>query len=171
MEAVDITQYLHANIPISEKMGVRVVRAMPAEIVLEAPLAPNVNHRNTVFGGSAVSLATLACWALLYSRLHAEGLSGRLVIQRSTMDYTKPITADFSAVCRVTDERGWRVLRKTLDRRGKGRISMRSTLCCRAENVANFHGEFVVITGDESEVRESDGIDDGNDPIGLENRR
>ena len=150
MEAVDITRYLHTNIPISEQMGVRVARATRTEIVLEAPLGPNINHRNTVFGGSAASLTTLACWALLYSRLNAEGLPGRLVIQRSTMEYTKPATADFAAVCRVTDERDWRVLTKTLERHGRGRIAMRSTLRCLEEDVASFHGDFVVVANGES---------------------
>ena len=68
-------------------MEVTVVEASPHQVVLSAPLAPNINHRDTVFGGSASAVAILAAWSMLHLRLSAEGLGSRLVIQRNTMDY------------------------------------------------------------------------------------
>ena len=56
---------LHERIPLSRAMGVRVLRAEPGGVVVEAPLAPNVNHSGTVFGGSASAVALLAAWALV----------------------------------------------------------------------------------------------------------
>ena len=78
-------------------MQVSVLEATPDATLLAAPLAPNINHRETVFGGSAAALATLAAWTLLHARLAAAGLPSRLVIQRNTMDYDAPIPTDFTA--------------------------------------------------------------------------
>ena len=38
-------------------MGVRVVSAAFDRVELSAPLAPNINHRDTLFGGSAAAIA------------------------------------------------------------------------------------------------------------------
>ena len=81
----DLEVYLHEHIPLSQAMQVSVVEASPDRVVLRAPLAPNINHRDTVFGGSSASLAMLASWLLLLVRLESEGLECRLVVQRGTM--------------------------------------------------------------------------------------
>ena len=59
-------------------MEVTVVEASLHQVVLSAPLAPNINHRETVFGGSASAVAILAAWSMLHLRLSAEGLGSRL---------------------------------------------------------------------------------------------
>ena len=56
---LEIEQYLHRYIPLAIAMGVRVKDATPARVELTAPLAPNVNHHDSVFGGSAAAVATL----------------------------------------------------------------------------------------------------------------
>ena len=81
----ELERYLHQHIPLSKAMQVSVVEVLPAGVVLSAPLAPNINHRDTVFGGSASALAILAAWSLLHTRLSGEGIASRLVIQRNTM--------------------------------------------------------------------------------------
>ena len=50
---VEVEQYLHRHIPLSAAMGIRVRLATPHRVELWAPLAPNINHQSTVFGGSA----------------------------------------------------------------------------------------------------------------------
>ena len=86
-----LERYLHQQIPLSAAMGVRVRMATPERVQLAVPLAPNINHNETAFGGSAAALATLSAWALLHLRLAGAGLQARLVIQRSSMEYEQPI--------------------------------------------------------------------------------
>ena len=62
-------------------MQVTVLEASLQQVVLTAPLAPNINHRETVFGGSASAVTILAAWSMLHLGLAAEGLGSRLVIQ------------------------------------------------------------------------------------------
>lgn len=64
MKRCDLEQYLHEHIPLSRAMGVEVQEADWNGVTLRAPLAPNNNHRETVFGGSASAVAILAAWAL-----------------------------------------------------------------------------------------------------------
>ena len=136
---------LHERIPLSVALGVRVLRAEPGGVVVEAPLAPNVNHSGTVFGGSASAVAMLAAWSLVEVRLEAAGQPGRIVVRRSGMDYERPITAGFIAAAQAPDEEEWERLLQTLQRGRMGRIAIRSVLTCGGGRVGELEGEFAVI--------------------------
>jgi thioesterase domain-containing protein len=138
-----LERYLHQQIPLSAAMGARVLVATPETVQLTAPLAPNVNHNDTVFGGSAAALATLSAWALLHLRIARAGLQARLVIQRSSMEYQLPIPGAFDAVCGFSDELAWERFRATLVRRGRARLALTAYLVHEDQQMATFEGAFV----------------------------
>ncbi|MGH8288517.1 MAG: YiiD C-terminal domain-containing protein [Steroidobacteraceae bacterium] len=140
-----LERYLREQIPLSAAMALRVEMATVEQVRLWAPLAPNVNHHETVFGGSAAALAILSAWALLHLRIERAGLRARLVIQRSDMEYERPIAGDFEAVCRFSDELAWERFRITLVRRGRARLRLTAHLVYQAERMAGFEGEFVAL--------------------------
>jgi thioesterase domain-containing protein len=90
MTAPELEAYLHGHIPLSAAMQVSVDAVSIDGVTLRAPLAPNINHRDTVFGGSASAVAILAAWSLLHARMRGEGIAARLVIQSNMMDYALP---------------------------------------------------------------------------------
>jgi thioesterase domain-containing protein len=138
--------YLHEHIPLSKAMGVQVVNASVTGVTLAAPLAPNINHRETVFGGSASAVAILSAWALLYLRLTHEQLHARLVIQKNTMTYEQPIPARFTTSSTITDTVAWDRFVHTLRRRGRARITVESLLYCNGAEVGKLEGDFVALT-------------------------
>ena len=143
--AADLQQYLHGRIPISAAMGVRVLEATPDKVVLSAPIGPNVNHRETVFGGSAAAVATLAAWSVLRLALQSQGRDVRLVIQRSEMDFEHPIPGDFTATALRPPVAEWSLFEQSLSRRNKARIAVRSELWLDQQRVGSFEGDFVAI--------------------------
>ena len=145
MTAAALESSLHHRIPLSRAMGVRVLHAAPDRVVLAAPLAPNVNHSGTVFGGSAAAVAVLAAWSLVEVRLQAAAQPGRIVIRRSTMDFEQPIVRDFTATARPPAAANWAKLLATLQRGRMGRIVVRSVLECEGTRVGELEGEFAVI--------------------------
>jgi thioesterase domain-containing protein len=60
VDRCELAHYLHEHIPLSHAMGVEVVEADWHSVTLRAPLAPNINHRETVFGGSASAVGIVA---------------------------------------------------------------------------------------------------------------
>jgi thioesterase domain-containing protein len=85
MNPKELEQYLHEHIPLSQAMQVSVLDAKEDCVVLSAPLAPNINHTETIFGGSASAVAILAAWSLVHVRLKGAGIAYSIVIQRNTM--------------------------------------------------------------------------------------
>ena len=143
MSPQDLQIYLHQHIPLSQAMEVTVVEASLSQVVLSAPLAPNINHRETVFGGSASAVAILAAWSMLHLRLSAEGLGSRLVIQRNTMDYLAPIDGTFTAVAQAPAAEAWQLFTRMLRRKGLGRIEQTSALLYNGTQAGRLVGGFV----------------------------
>jgi thioesterase domain-containing protein len=145
--ALALQRYLHERIPLSRAMAVEVLEATPDGVLLRAALAPNINHRDTVFGGSAAALAILSAWALLLLRLRAAGIEARLVIQRNTMEYERPMLAAFTARSFLAEATDWERFVQLLERRGRARIEVASVLECDGETAGRMHGEFVALAG------------------------
>ena len=126
-------------------MGVRVVACERDRVALVAPLAPNINHRATVFGGSASAVAILAAWTWLHFMLHAAGRPARLVIQKNTVDYLAPITGEFEAHCAAPPAGTVGKFLRTLDRHGKARLELGAVLTCDGKKAATFSGDYVAV--------------------------
>lgn len=145
MQPDELEQYLHAHIPLSRAMCVSVVSVDDEGVTLRAPLEPNINHRETVFGGSASALGILAAWSLLHTRLRAEGVESRLVIQRNTMEYALPIPGEFTARSSLESPAQWEQFRRMLMRKGKARIAVSAILEHAGQGVGKLSGEFVAL--------------------------
>ena len=148
MSPEELELYLHSHIPLSMTMGVGVVSIEEQAVTLSAPLAPNINHRATVFGGSASAVAILCAWSLLHTRLAAAGIASRLVIQRNTMDYLAPIAGDFTAVAQLHPAADWALFHRTIERRGRARIEVDVAVMFDDRVAARLHGTFVALSGD-----------------------
>jgi thioesterase domain-containing protein len=118
----EITAYLHAHIPVTRSLGAAAVRWDGASLALAAPLAPNLNHRGTAFGGSMSALAILAGWGLVHLALRARGFEARLVIQRSAMEFAAPLEGDFTATAALPEADRWERFLATLARHRRARV-------------------------------------------------
>ena len=141
----ELEEYIHQQIPITAAMGVRVVEATVDRVELFAPLAPNINHRETVFGGSASAVATLAAWTLVLVRMRSQQLTGRLVISRNSMEYQLPIVSDFTATAVSDDLHHWTRFVAGLTRKKRGRLKATSRLWLDGQQVARFDGQFAAL--------------------------
>ncbi len=145
MSPLELQHYLHDHIPLSKAMAASVVTMNECTVVLRAPLAPNINHRETVFGGSASTLAILAAWSLLYTRLRKQGITSRVVIQRNSMEYMQPILGEFTAHASLQNPDQWQQFTRMLSRKSKARISVVAELQHEGHVVGRFTGEFVAL--------------------------
>ena len=145
MHENELQAFLRERIPLSNSMDVCVRSISTRQVVLSAPIAPNLNHRDTVFGGSASALAILAAWSVVRVRMQAEDLAGRIVIRRNSVSYEQPMVADFTATASAPDPVEWEKLRASLGRGRPGRIHVTAVLECQGSRTGEFLGEFVVL--------------------------
>lgn len=134
--------YLHRNIPLAAHMQVRVAACDRAGLRLTAPLAPNINHQSTAFGGSLASLATLACWGLTWL-LIGPGTDTAIVVNECHMTYLRPVTDTLVAMCPAPGSRAERAFSATLMRHRKARIELIAQILQAGVICARFNGTFV----------------------------
>ena len=128
MNLDEITSYICKQFPIAVHLGANVELYDGKRVVISSPLAPNRNHTNTAFGGSVAALAILSGWVLLYLKLEEMGIKNRLVIQKSSFEFRKPIDSDFKAVCTMPEEKRWNRFIDTLKKHNRARITIYSKM-------------------------------------------
>lgn len=146
MSPTELEHYLHDRIPLARAMEIVVESVSDTEVVLAAPLAPNRNHRGTLFGGSAAAAATLAAWALLTIRLRDISISELLMIQRSDVRYDFPVTGHFRARSALASAKGWERFIETLKRKQRARISVIAALEQDGVSAIRFTGTFMAVS-------------------------
>ena len=137
--------YLFDHIPLSRHLGVRVQHASTEEVRVTASLAPNLNHRKTGFGGSISAVAILAGWGLLWCRLNKMTTGHNIVIQRNSIDYLVPVTADFTATCKLPTIAEWERFQRVFEQRGRSRIQLDATVHVGETLAATLTGLYVAL--------------------------
>ena len=134
-------QFFHEQIPITHAMGVRVVRNDESGFAVEAPVALNLNHLRTAFGGSINAVATLAAYGMLWLELDDPRV--QVVVAESSIRFLRPVRETIRAVCKRPDPDEWRAFRDEFKNAGKARIKLRVKVVEAEENAAEFEGTFV----------------------------
>jgi len=140
-----LENYLYEHIPLSVAMGVKVVQASLHKVVLIAPLSPNINHKQTAFGGSLHAVATLACWSLMYLNLKEFSGFTEIVISKSEVNYISPVTTDFTIECEFDNQPDWLKFESMLHKKGLGRLRLNAKIYQANKLAVDYWGEFVAI--------------------------
>lgn len=144
----ELTSVWANRMPITSALGIAVAELGARHLSLVMPLAPNRNHKGTVFAGSLSALATLAGWSSMWLKLREAGLTAHVVIQDAQIRYLAPTHSDVTATTRFPDDSNWQRALNGLLRRGRGRLTLTAELRDDTGNlVATFSGRYVMHVG------------------------
>jgi thioesterase domain-containing protein len=93
-----VRRKLAAGVPLISHMGVELVSWSPGEVIVEAPLEPNLNTHGTAFGGSLYCVAAMAGWAMTHLTLMQAGFTPSVWVLRGDVDYLRPVRGRLRAV-------------------------------------------------------------------------
>lgn len=136
---------LHQEIPLSHAIGIDVLSESPSLVRLVAPLANNVNHKSTAFGGSLYCVAVLSCWALVHLQLKSKNIQADIVIQDGSMNYIMPVSGEIVAECVLKDNNVFDKAIVILQRKGRARIKLIASIKQAGKVAVVFEGRFVVL--------------------------
>jgi thioesterase domain-containing protein len=137
-----LEHYLLEHIPITAALGIKVSFVSSEKIVLSAPFDKNINHKQTVFGGSLHAVATLACWGWLHLNLKERV---QIVIAHSEVDYLSPVNTDFEAECHRPDAIEWERFMTIFRRKGKARLTLKAKVVQDGRLCVDYTGTFVAL--------------------------
>jgi len=141
--AAALERTLHDEIPLSQAMGIRVAEFDGTSLRMTAPVAPNINHQSTAFGGSLYSLSVLCGWGLLHLKLAEARLHKHIVIQDADIRYLLPVDHDMDAECKV-DEVKLKNFLRALEKHGRARLSLDVVIKHGDQIAVEFSGRYVV---------------------------
>jgi thioesterase domain-containing protein len=141
----EMNAYLRTELPLTQAMGIRVKSWDGRTVELAAPLGPNLNHADTAFGGSIAALGILAGYTLLYLTLRDRGVSNKLLIQRSEVDFLRPIDTDLGARATLPAEEEVAAFLEGIARRRRGRLSVVSEILSGVAIGARHTGVYIAI--------------------------
>ena len=118
-----VEKQLLDDIPLAREMQLGISAWDGESLRMSAPLAPNVNDKGCAFGGSLVSMMTLACWSLITLAAEQAGEPCDIYVQDSAVRYLQPVWGDFDAEARLALNQSWASFFTTLHARGKARLS------------------------------------------------
>lgn len=87
----ELQQRWEQQIPISDKMGIKINQYTGYRFECAAQLNPNLNPHNTMFAGSAFTLATLTGWGMTWLLMKERGLEADIVLADSQIRYRHPV--------------------------------------------------------------------------------
>ncbi len=101
----ELTESIHASIPILGQMGIRVLEAGPGHAVVELPAEPNINHFGALYAGSLYTAAEVLGGIIPRVSFDLEGeLAGFVpLLKSSEIRYFKPALGRVRARAALAD--------------------------------------------------------------------
>jgi len=142
--APGLETFLHEMIPLARAMGVRIEVSDENKLELVAPHELNRNSLNTAFGGSLVSLATLAGYGVVWELMRNEDTKWKIVIKDSKAAYRRPVLGDLRAICERPTQIAIEEFKAALARYGQAKLKIRAAVVEKGAVAVDFQAAFVV---------------------------
>ncbi len=133
---------IHRLIPIAREMGIRVSAYAVNQLTLRAPLANNINHQMSAFGGSLFSVAALSGWGLLQLKTGELRLKCNTVIADGEVSFKRPVFDDFVCTCALPDT--YPDFVQALRETGKSSLILTPQILIADQVAMTFSGRYVV---------------------------
>jgi thioesterase domain-containing protein len=133
----------HREIPISAAMKIEVVKFANDQLVVRAPLAPNVNVHGTAFAGSLYAIAALCGWGMTWLQLKSRHIDGNIVIADGHIHYAAPVQQEIVATCRF-GALDLETAMARLTSTGKTRFKLDCVINAHGDEAAHFTGDYAV---------------------------
>lgn len=143
--AEEINQHLHQQIPMTRQMGILVQSFSTEGVIATAPLEVNINHQQSVFGGSIAALGIVTGFVAIWGNLKLQSIPAELVIQHSETDFSKPGLGDMEARSRKISDTALESFTTSLANSGRARILVTSDIFSGGKLIASNTGTFVAI--------------------------
>lgn len=123
-----LKQFFIDHLPITQFMGLEVESYDGDTLILTAPLEPNINDKQTAFGGSLYNTAVMACWGMIYLKTQEKNIQCNQVVTEGSMKYIAPVDGRIRAICHAPSEEELASFFDHFERKGRARISLEAAI-------------------------------------------
>ncbi|MFL0809364.1 MAG: thioesterase domain-containing protein [Agarilytica sp.] len=139
-----LEQFLETHVPASQYMGIQPKEYDGKTLALCAPLEPNINDKQTAFGGSLYCVCVLSCWGMLYMKTLEKGITCEQVVTESNISYLAPVSGEIIATCKAPEESDLKTFFEKYEEKGRARLTLSSTIECEGNIAVKFQGSYAI---------------------------
>ncbi|NPU95298.1 MAG: DUF4442 domain-containing protein [Gammaproteobacteria bacterium] len=138
---------LRSQVPLIAHMGVDVISWDGRTVVVEAPLAPNLNTHGTAFGGSLYNVAAMTGWSAVHLTLMDAGHTPSVWVVKGEIEYKTPVRGVLRGSATVSDEVRAHLI---AGYENKGRVKVAIDVLIREgeQDAVLFKGVFAAMAAD-----------------------
>ena len=140
-----LSEFFEQHLPITEFMGLRVEQYDGEQLILHAPLEPNINDKATAFGGSLYNAAVMACWGMLYLKVQSRGIRCNQVVAEGQIKYKAPVHGPIRAICKAPSQEALEKLFATFGANGKASLHLTASIECSGRIAVEFEGKYAIL--------------------------
>ncbi len=141
-----LQEFFKSHLPITQFMEMDVESYDGNTLILHAPLDPNINDKQTAFGGSLYNASVMACWGMLYLKTLEANIVCNQVVTKGSIEYKAPVTGDIRAICHAPNQTDIDNLMAAFKHKGRARLSLQATIECSGKVAVEFEGTYAIIS-------------------------
>ena len=139
---------LYATMPPVAAMQIHARDFDGQYLRVQAPLLANLNDKGCAFGGSLVSVMTLAGWGRVVLGLHAVGLEAQVYVADSKVRYLAPLYEDLHARAWLAPDQDWDTVLHRFRERGRSRVVVDAAISdASGKVVATLNARYAILKG------------------------
>ena len=96
--SAQLSQFFETHLPITQFMKMDVESYDGETLILRAPLGPNINDKQTAFGGSLYNAAVMACWGMAHLKTLEAGIEDNQVVTKGCIEDKSAGHGDIRAI-------------------------------------------------------------------------
>lgn len=144
--STQLSTFFETHLPITQFMKMDVESYDGKTLILRAPLAPNINDKQTAFGGSLYNAAVMACWGMAYLKTLEAGIHCNQVVTRGSIEYKAPVHGDIRAICNAPSNEVLDQFIEHFKHKGRSRITLNAVIECSGKTAVEFEGTYAILS-------------------------
>ncbi|GAA6135209.1 thioesterase domain-containing protein [Oceaniserpentilla sp. 4NH20-0058] len=140
-----LSTFFATHLPVTQFMQMDVEGYDGQTLILHAPLAPNINDKQTAFGGSLYNASVMACWGMAHLKTLEAKITCNQVITKANIEYLSPVHGDIRAICHVPNEEVVTKFIEQFKHKGRARITLHATIEYSGKVAVKFEGTYAIL--------------------------
>lgn len=138
-----LVEYLKQHVPLTCHIDIQAGQQADDWFELSAPLTPNLNDKQTAFGGTLAALCTLCGWCAVSSLCRDRQLEVDIAVLESRIRYRLPVTSDpITARASLPDKQTQALFLEKLIADGAARLEIDAQISMAAKTAVSFSGIY-----------------------------
>lgn len=140
-----LSEFFETHLPITQFMKMDVENYDGKTLILHAPLGPNINDKQTAFGGSLYNASVMACWGMAHLKTLEANIKCNQVVTKGAIEYLAPVHGDIRAICQSPSPDVIEQFIAQFKQKGRARITLNATIECSGKLAVKFEGTYAIL--------------------------